>query len=112
MREVYGAQAPPPATMPGVAAKPTPEAAAQIYGLKDIALGRGTGGYDDDHQPGDEALQVVLEPRDTDGHTIKAPGTMYVTALEIRPEGTKVPISSWEVPPAKLPKPWKTRFLS
>src|SRR6266851_4423438 len=61
----------------------TPERASQIYTLKEIVLGRQTGGYDDDNIPGDEALQIVLEPRDPDGQAIKAPGHLRVTALQI-----------------------------
>ena len=67
----------------GSAAKITPELAAQTYTLKQITLGRGTGGVDEDACPGDEALEVVVEPRDADGHTIKAPGSVHVEALEI-----------------------------
>src|SRR5262245_8147624 len=59
-----------------------PEQAAQIFGVKRIVLGRGTGGQDDDGLPGDEALRVLLEPRDEADHTIKAPGTLQVAALE------------------------------
>src|SRR5262245_58318540 len=40
----------------------TPELAAQVYTVRRITLGRGTGGYADDNCPGDQALQVVLEP--------------------------------------------------
>src|SRR2546425_600697 len=47
-------------------AKPTPEQASQTYTLKSIVLARGTGGYDEDGVPGDEAIQLVLEPRDVD----------------------------------------------
>ena len=46
--------------------KITPELASQTYTLKSIKLGRGTGGYDDDDHPGDEALQVIMEPIDLD----------------------------------------------
>src|SRR6516164_5925064 len=38
----------------GAVSKISPEFAAQTYTLKQITLGRGTGGYDDDHFPGDE----------------------------------------------------------
>jgi hypothetical protein len=90
----------------------TPEAASQTYGLREIVLGRGTGGVDEDKHPGDEALQVVLEPHDADGHSIKTPGTLQVTALEVRPEGIKVPLANWEVPPEKLRSTWKSSFLN
>jgi hypothetical protein len=90
----------------------TPEAAAQTYGVTTVTLGRQTGGYDADNSPGDEALQVVLEPKDPDGHTIKAPGTVEVQALEITREGLKVPLSSWTVSPDQLRRAWKSGLLS
>jgi hypothetical protein len=93
-------------------ARPTPELASQTYTLKEIVLGRQTGGYDDDDCPGDEALQVVLEPHDCDGHTIKAPGSLHVEALEISPEGIKTPLSAWEVSPEQLRRSWRSGLLS
>jgi hypothetical protein len=88
-------------------AKITPEQAAASYGLKRIVLGRGTGGYDHDNIPGDELLQLVVEPRDTDDHTIKSPGTLQIFALEITPQGLKVPLCMWDIPPEQLRSSWK-----
>jgi hypothetical protein len=90
----------------------SPEEASQTYTLKSIQLGRQTGGYDDDEIPGDEALQIQLEPIDPDGHTIKAPGTLYVTAFEVSGEGTKKPLSSWVLAPDELRKRWRSGLLS
>ncbi|HMF19500.1 MAG TPA: hypothetical protein VKE98_20000, partial [Gemmataceae bacterium] len=53
----------------------SPEHAAQTFELKRITLGRMTGGLDTDNKAGDDALQVVVEPRDGADHLIKAPGT-------------------------------------
>lgn len=92
--------------------KISPEHALQTYTLKEIALGRGTGGYDDDDCPGDEALQVVLQPNDCDGHTIKAPGTLHIEAQEVSPEGLKKPICTWDIPPQDLRKMWRSGLLS
>ena len=88
------------------------EQASQMYTLKEVVLGRGTGGYDDDDCPGDEALRVVLEPRDGDGHTIKAPGALHVDALEVSREGIKTPLSSWDLSPDQLRKTWHSGLLS
>src|SRR5262249_39421451 len=116
MRELYGTQIPPGALgalgAPTSTAKPPPDQTAPIAGLKEIALGRGTGGIDDDKIPGDEALQVVLEPRDVDGHTVKVPGTLQVNVLEVTTEGMKIQIGSWEIPPEKLRKTWKSGFMT
>jgi hypothetical protein len=99
-------QPPPPGAAPL-----TPELASQTYTLTAITLARQTGGYDRDNVPGDEALQVVVEPRDPDGHTIKAPGTLMVQALEVTREGTKRPLSAWQLSPDELRATWKTGFL-
>ena len=90
----------------------TPEQAAQTFGLKRITLGRGTGGVDNDSMPGDEALQIFLEPRDSDDHVIKSPGCLYVLAVEINQQGLKTPFSSWTVPEDKLRQSWKAGLLS
>lgn len=96
----------------GGAARLPPEVAAQVYTVKDIMLARQTGGYNEDGQPGDEALQVVVEPRDTDGQAIKAPGALHVTALEISPQGLKTPIGIWDVPPDQLRRTWKNGLFA
>lgn len=92
--------------------KISPEQAASTYGLKRIVLGRSTGGVDDDGLPGDEKLQVVVEPRDYDDHAIKAPGTLQITALEITPQGVKSPLCSWDISAEQLRKSWKQGLLS
>lgn len=96
----------------GTVAKVSPELASQTYALKQITLGRGTGGVDEDDCPGDEALQVVLEPRDVDGHTLKAPGSVHVEAQEITAEGLKMPLSSWDLAPDHVRHTWRNGFLS
>jgi hypothetical protein len=92
--------------------KVTVEAASSVAAVKQINLGRQTGGYDNDDCPGDEALQVVVEPVDADGSVIKAPGKLYVEAIEITSEGIKIPLCFWEVPPDQLRRTWKTGLLS
>jgi hypothetical protein len=93
-------------------AKITPEQAAQTFGLKRIVLGRATGGLDHDGVPGDELLQVVVEPRDHDDHSIKAPGSLQVVALEVLPSGVKSPLSQWDIAPEQLRQTWKQGLLS
>ncbi len=97
-------------TVPG--AMLPPEIAAPIFGLKRIALGRGTGGYDSDNLPGDEALLVVVEPRDCDDHIVKVPGSLHLTAVEINGQGLKNPLCWWELTPEQLRPLWKQGLLS
>jgi hypothetical protein len=76
--------------------------------IKEIVLNRQTGGLDTDRCTGDDAVQVVVEPRDQDGHALKVPGTMLVSVQEILPEGLKRPLSTWEVSDEQLRRSWKT----
>jgi hypothetical protein len=77
--------------------------------VKQIKLGRLTGGFDDDPVlPGDEGLQVLLEPRDCDDQSIKAPGSLHLEVFEITPQGLKVPLSTWDLSPAELRRKWDT----
>ena len=82
------------------------------YPVRSIVLGRQTGGRDSENCPGDSSLQVQLEPRDTEGHAIKAPGSLFLQVQEITKEGVKRPLSSWEIPQDKLRKTWKPGLLT
>ncbi|GIW79195.1 MAG: hypothetical protein KatS3mg105_1002 [Gemmatales bacterium] len=97
-----------PGFQPHIVAEPT----SLSYGVKEIVLGRQTSGFDDDGMPGDEALQVVIEPRDPDGHSIKAPGSLTVTALAIDPQGLKHPFSTWEFSQQQLRTKWRSGLFS
>jgi hypothetical protein len=95
-----------------VGAAGSPELASQTYTLTTLSLGRQTGGYNSGDSTGDDALQVVLEPKDADGHTIKAPGSVEILAQEITREGLKVPLSSWSISPDQLRRSWRSGLLS
>jgi len=88
------------------------EIAPSTFGLKRVVLARGTGGYDNDNLPGDEALQVVLEPRDIEDHVVKVPGSLQITAIEIDPHGLKQPLCWWAFAPEQLRPHWKQGLLS
>ena len=79
---------------------------------RDISLGVGTGGYDADGKPGDEGLQVILVPKDSDGSAIKIPGRLTIAAYDLARDGTKTPVGLWEVSPEKLRAYWQTGLLS
>ena len=82
------------------------------YPVRSLTLGRQTGGRSDGDCPGDDCLQVVVEPKDPEGQAIKAPGVLFVQVQEVTKEGTKRPLSSWEVPPEQLRKSWRNGLLS
>ncbi|MCS7166261.1 MAG: hypothetical protein RMI91_01945 [Gemmatales bacterium] len=80
--------------------------------LKQITLGRLTGGLDDDPNcPGDDALQVILEPRDLDDQIVKIPGHVHIDAYQITPQGLKQPLSSWDLPARELRGKWETPLI-
>jgi hypothetical protein len=77
--------------------------------VQNITLGRLTGGYDEDPDcPGDEGLQVLLEPRDCDGQSVKAPGAAHIEVYEVSKQGLKTFLSSWDIPYRELRKKWET----
>jgi hypothetical protein len=80
--------------------------------LQDITLATGTGGAELDGLPGDDALEVFLVPRDTDGAAIKVTGRVTVFAHEISPGGTKHPIGRWDIKPEELRTHWHRGLIS
>lgn len=82
------------------------------YPVQKLTLGSQTGGRSNDTCPGDDSLQVEVEPRDPDSHVIKAPGQVVIFAQEITPEGIKRPLSSWMIPPDQLRKSWVNGLLT
>ncbi len=92
--------------------KGTPDQLISTFGVKRIVLGRATGGVDQDNIPGEELLQVIVEPRDSEEHAFKAPGILQIYVLETTPQGIKTPLSMWEIPPDKLQTSWKAGLLS
>ena len=107
-------QQPHPGVGPGGWVDPTysQHGGAPTLPLREITLGTGTGGVDDDRQPGDESLQVVIIPKDDDGTAIKLPGKALVMAFEINRQGLKTQIGQWEVSPEQLRKTWRSGLLS
>src|SRR4051812_30073627 len=59
--------------------------------LRDVALGNGTGGVDDDGKPGDESLMAVVVPRDDDGAAGKGPARVVGVAARGAPPGAQTP---------------------
>lgn len=90
----------------GVVEKPT-----ERYPVRSIRLGRGTAGRPADCG-GDDALVVQVEPIDCEGQTIKAPGCLYIEAVEINKEGLKRPLSSWDIPKDQLRYKWQSGLFN
>lgn len=91
---------------------PAMPAARPLPPVKDIVIGRQTTGVDDDPVPGDEALQIVVEPRDRGGRAVKAAGSLELTAFEIGAQGERTALSTWDIPNDQLRLMWKSGLLS
>jgi hypothetical protein len=76
-------------------------------GLHSVVVGRGTAGLDQDRKPGDEALRVLIEPRDRHGRAVKAAGTVHVAALEVGPGGQEAALCGWDIPAETLRGSWR-----
>src|SRR5262245_22029644 len=78
------------------------ERPSEPWPVRSLALGRQTGGQASETVPADDALRVLVEPRDCEGQAIKAPGMLTVEAQEVTPEGLKRSLSAWQAAPAEL----------
>jgi hypothetical protein len=91
---------------------PAPQGSGPFLPVKEIAIGRGTGGIDDDGVPGDEGLMVVIVPKDEDGSAVKVPARALIAAWEITPAGLKNHIGTWELNSEQLRRTWKSGLIS
>lgn len=95
------------------AAKIDTEAAPANDTVAEIVLGWQTGSPSSSRAAGDDALQVVVEPRDAAGRVITAPaGSVHVSVLETIPGGRKTLLCSWDVSAEQLTKSWRKGVLS
>lgn len=93
-------------------AKDTPSAAGESVILKRIRLGRMTGGLRQDVRVGaDDALQVLIEPIDTDDHVVKVPGSARIDVFEIATNGTKTFLSQWDVSAREMRRAWDSPLI-
>jgi len=88
------------------------EPVGSVVLVKKITLGRGTGGYDQEPKiPGDEALQVVVEPRDMDDQAVKAPGCIHIDLFEINPQGLEFLLSTWDLTAREVRSKWDAPLI-
>lgn len=100
-------------SFPGaVPAPPYYPASGTECGIREIALGRGTGGVDDDAIPGDEHLMAVIVPTDDDKSPAKVQARAVIAAWESGPDGVKRLIGTWELTPEQLRSTWKSGLIA
>jgi hypothetical protein len=98
--------------LPGAHGPTVPSGPPAAIPVRDVQLARGTGGMDEDGVPGDEALMLVVVPRDEDGSAVKVPARLSVAAWQVSREGIKTPIGAWDVPADKLRPLWRSGLIS
>lgn len=85
-----------------------PEQAAALFSLNKITLNRlVTGGVDTDGRPGDDALRVVLEPRDQRGDLIKSPGTITIELVDLALDPADRRVGYWTFDLETALKHWR-----
>ena len=91
----------------------TPDGPVPSFPVRSLTLGRQTGGREVEGCTGDGAIQVVIEPRDAEGQSIKIPNAAAVVqVVEIAPDGLKRPLSVWEIPAEQLRNHWRAGLLT
>lgn len=83
-----------------------------LYPVRSVVVGRATAPIDEDRVPGDEGVQVVLEPRDADGKLQRAPASGSVTIMEVDSQGLKSPLGTWDFTPEQMRSSWKQGLLT
>jgi hypothetical protein len=82
------------------------------YPVRSIRLGGRTSGRPSDTLPGDDRLEVMIEPLDTEGQAIKAPGSAQIEVQEVTQEGLKRLLSVWDIPPDQLRRSWQNGLIN
>lgn len=90
-----------------------PEQAARMFSLKEIALAaRGTGGLNSDNLPGDDGIQVLIEPRDGQGDVVKSPGSLSFELFDLAGAESQRRVGYWEFSLQDTAARWQSGWLS
>jgi len=84
----------------------------QLFTTHGFSIGRLTGGADlDPARPGDEGLKVYITPTDGQGDSLKAAGSIEISAFDLAKEGNQK-IGAWSFPLQDAAKNWYGSLLS
>ncbi len=75
--------------------------------VRRLVLATSTGGLDADGQEGDEALRLVLEPRDDSDRAVPVAASLRVEVHQLGVTGTRLPLCSWDIAPEELAPTWR-----
>lgn len=100
------------AMQPKGSAKPpdariTPEDAVRRIAVTKIELGLLTGGKDTNNDGIDDAIVVVIVPKDGDGDSLKAIGTAEITLAELAPTGVTKEVARKNISLDEIQKSWR-----
>ncbi len=91
----------------------TPEAKLEAMSvLKKIKIRSRSGFYDRDKDGKKEVLKVYVQPIDSDGDNVKAPGSVRVQLWDINGETDSALLKTWQVGPQQLKQFWAETFLT
>jgi hypothetical protein len=72
-----------------------PKRMEKLFTVQSLEIGRHSGGIDTDGKPGHDAIVVFLKPKDADGTTLKAAGSVKIHLFDLAaPEGQRE-VAAW-----------------
>ena len=71
-----------------------------------------SGGLDEDSQPGDEQLHLVIEPLDGAGHPLRLPGDLTIEVSDPSAEPASRQLGAWTFTAAQVRDAWHTGLFS
>lgn len=84
----------------------------QLYYVQSIRLGKYSGGYDSDGEPGDEGVKIYLSCVDQEGTTIKAAGSLTIELFDLGAEAGDIPLGEYTFTVEELGQWWSSGFMS
>lgn len=83
-----------------------------LYELENVKITKYTNLYDKDNDGKKEKLIVYIQPFDTEGDIIKAPGTVDVQLWDLNKTEGNALLGQWHVEPEELRKLWFATILT
>jgi hypothetical protein len=67
----------------------------KLFTVESLHIGRHTGGIDTDDKPGHDAIIVYLKPKDAQGATLKAAGSVKIQLFDLAAENGRRDLATW-----------------
>ncbi len=72
-----------------------PKRMDKLFTVESLEIGRHSGGIDTDDKPGHDAIVVYLKPKDADGTTLKAAGSVKIQLFDLAAEDDRRLVGQW-----------------